>query len=320
MARKAIAVDHSITMWGPPATGKTTFLAALSIALLQRGSAWRVRGMDQHSTDRLIELTRGLTRERAFPRGTVGIAHYRWALHGRLMRRVKGRWPWPRRREVDITIRLDLVDSQGELAHMKRRGAQADLISNLMNSSAIIFLYDPIREAINDGEAFDHTFGVLQQMAQLAADFPEGKLPHYVAVCVTKFDEMKVFKTAEELDLLVYDLDPPEFPRVDACDARELFGALLKVQPDGDAGLVLNLLEQNFRPERIKYFITSAIGFYVDARTGKFNPKNYQNHLYDPDNPRQSRIRGAIHPINVVEPLLWITDVLTEETEAVTGT
>lgn len=312
MPPRDISADHSITMWGPPATGKTTFLAALSIALLQRGSDWSVRGMDQESTDKLIELTRGLTRERSFPQGTVGIAHYRWALYGRLVRRVKGRW-FSRLREQDIRIRLDLVDSQGELAGTKRRdrGAQADLINNLMNSSAIIFLYDPIRESVNDGDAFDHTFGVLQQMAQLAADLPDGRLPHHVAVCVTKFDEMKVFKTAEELDLLVYDPDPPEFPRVDEEDAREFFAALLKVQPDGDAELVLNLLEQNFRQDRIKYFITSAIGFYVDARTGRFNPKNYQNHLHDPANPRKSRIRGAIHPINVVEPLVWITDKLT---------
>ena len=77
-----------------------------------------------------------------------------------------------------------------------------------------MFIFDPIREFAK-GDAFDHTFGMVVQLARRLADSPDfdGRLPHYVAVCVTKFDEIRVFETAEKLDLLVTDPDDPyEFP------------------------------------------------------------------------------------------------------------
>jgi len=302
--------DQSITMWGPPATGKTTFLAALSIALIRHGNQWAVKGVDKESTEKLIELTMTLIKDRSFPPATQGIAHYKWALHGQVKRKFKRRWFGWQLRDHPVRLRLDLVDSAGLLTSPNKdhRSAQDGLINNLMNSSAIIFLYDPIRE-VDDGDAFGHTFGVLQQMAQRAPDSPGERLPHYVAVCVTKFDEIRVLATAGKLGLLSYEeLGGP--PQVAEEDARDLFAGLLKVQPDGDADLVLNLLEQNFHRDRIKYFITSAIGFYVD-RNGRFDHDDFQNHLQDPNEPRRTRIRGPIHPINVVEPLVWLTEKLT---------
>jgi hypothetical protein len=309
--------EHSITMWGPPATGKTTFLAALSIALIRHGSVWRVNGVDEASTDTLIKLTMGLATDRCFPPATVGIAHYRWALDGRLMRKIPRRWFGSRLAEQDVRIPLNLVDSQGRLVGRQREGsAQADLVKNLNSSSAIVFLYDPIRE-FDRGDAFDHTFGVLKQMSQQLAGSPGEKLPHYVAVCVTKFDEIRIISTAEKLGLISDDPDLPGYPRVADEDARELFGELSRIPHDSDADLVLNLLEQNFHHDRIKYFITSAIGFYIDPRAGVFDPDNYQNHLPDPDDRKsgqsQSRIRGPIRPINVVEPVLWLADKITSE-------
>lgn len=87
---------HGITMRGAPTTGKTTFLAALSIALIRRGSAWRVKGLDSESNELLIDLTVGLTKDQLFPDGTIGIAHYRWALDGKRQRRIR-RWLFWRR-------------------------------------------------------------------------------------------------------------------------------------------------------------------------------------------------------------------------------
>jgi hypothetical protein len=264
--------NHSITLWGPSGTGKTTFLAALSIALIRLGSVWHVTGADEDSTQRLIELTMGLTTDRSYPPGTIGIAHYRWVLDGQLTRRVRRRGFGSRLAKQDVRIGLDLVDSFGELISSKARdrGLRSDIIKNLINSNAIIFLYDPITE-VDRADAFDHTFGVLQQLARQARGGAGTRLPHYVAVCVTKFDEIRVLATADKLGLLAYDGDPPGFPKVSDDDARDFFIELCKVHPDGDAEMVVNLLEQEFRPERIKYFITSAIGFYVDGRTGRFS-------------------------------------------------
>ena len=69
MAPTPEPADYSITMWGAPATGKTTFLAALSIALIRFGSVWCVNGADEASTDMLIRLTTGLATDRCFPPG-----------------------------------------------------------------------------------------------------------------------------------------------------------------------------------------------------------------------------------------------------------
>jgi hypothetical protein len=302
-------------MWGPPSTGKTTFLAALSVALIRRGPVWRVIGENDDSTNRLIELTMGLTEAREFPRATVGIGHYRWAIDGRLPRRVPRRWFGSRLEEQDVRINLDLVDPQGGLASSSRRDrtAQGDLIENLQRSNGIVFLFDPIRE-FDYSDAFEHTFGMLEQLSQRTPGRPGRRLPHHVAVCVTKFDEVRVLATADKLGLLDYDIEPPGFPRVADEDARELFAELCNVSRNGNAELVLNLLEQHFRSDRIRYFITSAIGFYVDPRKGRFDPDDYQNRVQpDPAKPQEARVRGAIYPINVVEPLLWLTEKLARE-------
>ena len=309
------AASQSLTMWGPPSTGKTTFLAALSVALIRRGPVWRVVGDSEDSARRLIELTTALTDAREFPPATEGIGHYRWTLHGRVKRRDKRQW-WfgTRLKDEDVSFSLNLVDPQGKLASssMQDRSAQGDLVANLESSNGIIFLFDPIRE-FERSDAFEHTFGVLEQLAQRGKNRPGKRLPHYVAVCMTKFDEVKVIATAEKLGLLDYDTEPPGFPRVADQDARELFAELCNVSRNGNAELVLPLLEQHFQPDRIRYFITSAIGFYVDPRKGRFDPDDYQNRVQpDPANP-EARIRGAIYPINVVEPVLWLSQKLAGE-------
>ena len=73
-------------MWGPPSTGKATFLAALSIAFDRQWDNynWRVTGADEASSIKLINLTNALTQDRCFPNATQGIEHNRWVLMGRV--------------------------------------------------------------------------------------------------------------------------------------------------------------------------------------------------------------------------------------------
>ena len=303
-------LEHSIAMWGAPSSGKTTFLAALSIALTKWGKGWNVVGADEASSNKLIALTTPLTHEHAFPLATSGIEGFRWLLVGRITRTIS-RWFRTERYEETVKIFLDLADPAGEIAGPSRaeRGERVDLIDNLERARGIVFIFDPIRES-ETGDTFEHTFGVLKQLTQRMIDSPEfsdGLLPHYVAVCVTKFDEIRVFRTAEKLNLLMADpADPLGLPRVADEDARELFVQLCNVSQSGNADMVHKTLEQHFRPERIKYFVTSAIGFYVDPRKGVYDPDDIQNLLPDTNNPNMPRIRGAVHPINVMEPLLWL--------------
>lgn len=305
-------LQPGIAMWGAPSSGKTTLLAALSIALNRQRGGWNVTGADPASVQKLAEFTTSLTRDRTFPQPTFGIDSYSWILNGLVSGTERaGRW---RRNLLKIPVRisLDLVDASGEIGGPDQAtfSIRDEFVENLANCRGIVFIFDPVRE-FHKGDAFDHTFGMLVQLAgqlEAAKNFFHGRLPHYVAVCVTKFDEPRVLETANRLNMSEIDpADTYEFPRVDDEDAQEFFAKLCSVSGSGNGEMVLNALEQYFMPERIKYFITSAIGFYVDPRIGKYDPDDPMN-LLPADPPAQPvpRIRGTIHPINVVEPLMWL--------------
>ena len=150
--------EHSVAMWGAPTSGKTTFLAALNIALTRQVEDWKVIGADEASTDKLVSLTTSLARDRKFPKATAGIERYRWILIGRASRAVPRRWFGATQRQESVKIGLDLVDASGELSAPDRpsRGVRGDLINNLERSRGIVFLFDPIREFNKGGRVRLH--------------------------------------------------------------------------------------------------------------------------------------------------------------------
>jgi hypothetical protein len=103
-----------------------------------------------------------------------------------------------------------------------------------------------------------------------------------------------------------FDVDEPTFPRVPEEDAQEFFERLIRLSKSDNASLIMPLIKQAFHEERVRFFVTSAIGFYVGA-SRVFNPEDYQNHVPgDLQRGVPDRIRGGIYPINVVEPVLWL--------------
>jgi energy-coupling factor transporter ATP-binding protein EcfA2 len=306
--------QHSIAMWGPPGSGKTTFLAALSVALNRNGGlGWRIQGWDENSEKQLIRMNHQLISGRTFPRATVGIEEFSWVLSGpprNARRKLFRKAP-----EENVRVRLDLVDAQGEIAGPEMKFTQRDeLIDGLVRSRGIVYIFDPMRES-DDGDAFDHTFGMLVQLARRMDEQGGGRgarLPHYVAVCITKFDVPPVLMTAQRMGLIVPSDDDHEFPRVPDYEARDLFERLCSVSGSGNAEMVIHSLEQYFDPRRIRYFVTSAIGFYLGG-AGKFDGDDPNNLLLmeeiDPRlGAKRTRIRGPVHPINVVEPIFWLID------------
>jgi hypothetical protein len=311
---------RSIAMWGPPSSGKTTFLAALSIALTRHNHGWRLRGANEASEQVLISMTKELTRDQAFPEATAGIEYYNWVLEGNFSSQ---RTRWFRRGESGqtVSVGLDLVDATGEITDPERMGysVRQELLDDLINSNGIVYIFDPMRE-FAEGDAFDHTYGMLIQLARLKATQPGwtgGRLPHYVAVCVTKFDEVPVYEAARAMNLIVDDPDDPHrFPRVRDDEARDLFVRLCEASGSGNAEMVINALEQYFRPERIKYFVTSAIGFYLNPRKRVFDEEDWQNVLPSEvvgdregssgEKRHPPKIRGGVYPINIVEPVIWL--------------
>lgn len=303
-------LDKGITMWGATATGKTSFLAALHTALVDQRTGWRLRGEDRASTRELVTLTHTLVNKRTFPEATVNLRDFHWSLVGRVPA-TEWRWYGPRRRDTDVVIPMPVIDVAGEVADAEQRqGPKVTerFVDNLANSTGIVFFYDPIRE-YEVGDAFQHTFGVLTELdGQLK---PHGRLPHHVAVCVTKFDDPRMLDAAQRMGVVDYDTAPPYFPRVLERDAREFFSRVCAVSRTETARRVLGHLEETFEPSRIRYFVTSAIGFYVDPVVGIFNPDDCQQHIPQSAGNGKSRVRGDVRPINVVEPIIWLGNKLT---------
>lgn len=301
-------------MWGAPGSGKTTFLAALDIALKRRHYGFNMAGVTDASVNLLIEMTDRLIVKREFPPMTGAIDYFEWELF-RNRQQAAGSFAaavpaGPNR------ITLSLADPSGELARPERRTdpERKKLIDDLADSDGILFMFDPIRE-FEVGDAFSTTNGLLHQLTAAVAskdrDKFDGTLPQKVAICVTKFDEPKVLATAKKLGILRRNPhDPYHLPWVHEHDALRLLSALTFVSGSGDGEMLLNALEQSF-PGRVQFFVTSAVGFYVNPATGRFDeddPQNLVKTMAGLSKSGESRIRGALHPINVVEPILWLSE------------
>lgn len=292
-------------MWGAPGTGKTTFLGSLDIALNRRDYGLTMTGANPASVELLIEMTEIINDRHEFPPATQSIDTFKWNLYT-----VR-----PRSSTQPPRITLKLTDPSGELMKSAQRTNpnRKKLIDEIVDSDGILFMFDPISE-FERGDAFSTTNGLLKELMGAYDSNDQitfnGTLPHYVAVCITKFDEPRVLETARALDILRRDpKDPHGTPWVHNHDARKLFNSLAQVSASGDGEMTLNLLNTHFDPQRIEYFVTSAVGFYVDPRTRKFDFDNPQNLVKDrAGNAKSARIRGPVRPINIVEPVLWLSE------------
>lgn len=295
-----------LTVWGAPSTGKTTFLAALNLALDTHDEGWRVIGGDEASADMLSKFERALVKDRVFPEATPRPELYRWELHGTVPRKVKISRFKSRMMDQPVVIPLELVDAPGGAADPISAGAARSraLFENMEQSTGLAFFFDPVRE-LERRDAFEHTNSVINSVSQRMHDrlLPGGQLPHHVAICVTKFDELPLVTSAQRLDMIDY--DARGVPSVPAEDAREFLMEICKQFGDRSPERVLGRLERHFVPSRIKYFITSAIGFYVGPQTGRCDMSDFQNHI-PPSPGRPAGIRGDVVPVNVAEPILWL--------------
>ena len=303
--------EPGIAMLGATGSGKSTFLGALQIALLKQHRDWRVWCRDPASRRALVEMNTALTSEGRFPLTTMGIDIFDWILSGKVER--TGHRRSSRSYEENVELALKLTDPTGELSRPDQVGLQPreQLVDHVAKSRGILYMFDPIRE-FNRGDAYDKTYSLLMDLIAAVAEDPDfdGRLPHHVAVCVTKFDDPRVFKTAESLGMLVWDEhDPLGFPRVHESDARDLMHSLCKVSRNGMGEVVPQLLEQYFHPDRISYFVTSAVGFMLNKRTRVFDGQDTEN-VYRIESG-ESLVRGPVNPINVVEPILWLVRQMT---------
>ena len=102
-------------------------------------------------------------------------------------------------------------------------GTEDSLMDSMAGCDGLLLLFDPIREW-QRGDAYNYFQGTLLRIAQrrmAGGTRPGSKLPHYVAVCVTKFDEPDVYRRARINGYRSFATDDPAmFPRVREEDGR----------------------------------------------------------------------------------------------------
>jgi TIR domain len=304
-----IHLAREIGLWGPPASGKTCFLAALNTAVAQASPAWSIAGADEASTAKLSELTASMVRRREFPLATQGIEGFLWVMTGELEFNVR-RGIRHRRGRVPVQLDLSILDVGGEAffdANMDMSFSN-DMVDNLAACDGIIFFFDPEREAAC-GDAIEHfqkAVARLEQRLQISGGLDGSRLPHHLAVCVAKFDEPSVFDAAKEGGHLVMRPDDRHMlPRVADERAEDFFKQLCRRSSTGSSSLLYHAIKRYFHPARTRYFAVSSVGFYLNPSM-HFDIDDYYNLAPTPAHARRPMLRGDIYPINVLEPFIWL--------------
>jgi hypothetical protein len=328
-----------VGLWGASQSGKTTFISSLFLATGRiESNEVRIRGNNSVSTDFLIRNTRTLNDKRRFPEPTIARQPLSWTIQMLVPSR-RVRWfarsflPGSLRRRpfllrdgglVPFDFNVDVQDVGG-FEHDAVREAEGgrldiagdgdaapgtDIAAYFATCQGLLLLIDPIRE-LKDGDAYNFFFGTLLRLAQ-EQPVPAGKrLPHYVAVCVTKFDDPVVYEFGRDHGLISYrDDDPAMLPRVHPDETEPFIEQLFRGMPKSDVDLLVGGLRQYFYPHHIRYYVSSAVGFYIGDH-GMFNVLDYKNVAEDGDG--KPFIRGQIRPINVAEPLLWLGEMIAAE-------
>ncbi|GLY50784.1 hypothetical protein [Lentzea sp. NBRC 102530] len=336
--RPAPPTQLRLGLWGPPGSGKTTYLAALKLATMRRAEGvgnWIMSGLDDESTRFLQESTDQLTHQRTFPRATSTDKSMLFRFTGE--REVTRRNRFGRKvvEMEPISFELDVLDvpggrydsdrlSQGgeqqkqdlgfgddEVVETERLHAPAmspveqenQLLDHLQMCHGIVYLFDPERDSV-EHDAFRYFHPVLDKLTERVMSqvhFNRARLPHHVAVCVTKFDQPNIYRQAQLKGYTLMDGEPPYLPRVPNESAGEFF-AMLCADPQSNTDLVEKGLRQYF--STLNYFITSSIGFYVAGN--RFRAQDSLNVERVNAGPDGFRIKGRVYPINVLEPLLWL--------------
>ena len=317
-----------IALLGAPASGKTTYLAALRLAVSSADSSvgrWMMYPANETSSQAMTRWSHDLITEHRFPVTTLPWEPVRleWQFVGDLAGSRFERRPWWRRRrgELESRFKLDLIDVGGELYRpgVDEIRATSAALDHFANAQGIIYLFDPINYVSTRDPAAYLREIVSERLRSVVR--PGRYLPHHVSVCITKFDDPAVFRLARQMGLVTSGADG--MPRVRDEDAERFFDELcmrrfrseLDEHDQRSAQSVRDVIRQVFHPDRIRYFVTSSIGFPTEPPTNdkadvRLNPDGFANY-YERD--VQPTIRGPVHPINVLEPLIDLQQRITRK-------
>jgi hypothetical protein len=341
----APGAGQNIGLWGAPGSGKTTFLGALYSAVLESSLDLRLVGVDDESTSFITSMTNQLDR-RAFPPATDAVRSFAWRLSMTSVRQVPRTFTRGRRtetvwesRRIAQQVTIEMRDAPGRVWGSdddednaatapppdparesprlvlpetgpspvaqpgQVRPPEEDVIDHLSGCTGMILLVNPVRER-KDGSAFRYFQATLGKVAQrkLSGD---ARLPHSIAVCMTMFDDPEVFSFAQRGRYLVPGQIGESFPRIANDRAEEFLMSFCGTSNESNIDRFAKAIKRFFYEERVRFYVSSNIGFYIDRARGAFDYGDYQNTVQPPN--QRNRIRGRITPVNVLEPILWLS-------------
>jgi GTPase SAR1 family protein len=316
----------NVALAGPAASGKTTFLLGILNGSPDAKTYGSWAAIPPYSSSALAEHLYAAARQHAFPDATTFPTDETWIIAGTYppapprkgFRLSRGTAPETGR---EVRFNLQVVDSPGH--NLLTMPTQS--IEMLSQSDGLVLLFDPTlmmpaaELQLTDGtKAAEPMQNYLQRTLPnlLRRQLDQGgsaKLPHHLAVCVSKFDDPAVYETARRLGLV--DREHDGQPRVaSGADAHQLFKALCRTSVEPNDQWLPALIEQYFVRDRISYHVVSSIGFYMDPDRG------FVDHDYVNVDARDGRsyIR-RLAPANVWEVLIDLSDAVrrTKAAEAV---
>ncbi|MEV1054173.1 hypothetical protein [Streptomyces sp. NPDC049887] len=320
------APESTITLWGGMGSGKSTLLAALSRAVQDpMYGRWSMWPEDHASKKFLSDLAHILYRDRTFPMATLTEQRpVRFTLAGdltgtRFSRAGRRRWRRGADRGRDLTeFKVTLRDLPGEAFDLHSQTGAAlggKLIKDLGASRAMVYVVDPVREwqvngddgpvgddARQNADFFTDVLAGVATEVNMRGERQGNLLPHSIAVCLAKFDDDRVFRFACEQGNVRLN---PRTGQPEVMDAKRLFDGLCQAFPHGSLREIKQQIELFFAPERVGYFVCSAVGFWVDPERGfDFENPSLVNPVDD-----AVRFVAPPQPVNILEPFLFLRGV-----------
>lgn len=290
-------LDLQIGLWGPTQCGKTTYLAALGLAAMQareQHGRWTIAGSDQDSDDFLVRSIDALLDKR-FPDATQTVDNYHWQVSGDVrgtrLQRLFGSGS-------RVNFGLRVLDGPGgtfDAVNPALEEQREKVLAHFFQCDGLIYLHDRFR-----ADSRKYVVGIAQrlwsEMTRRKRTTKDDWLPHHLAVCVTKFDDQRVFNDALERGFVIVPGDPDDqydFP--EPADPKEYFETIAHER-------IVEAINQKFEPARTNHFATSAIGF----RTGGDGRVSYDSTSNAAVFDGETRIIDEPRPLNVLEPLIWL--------------
>lgn len=284
--------DVRIGIWGATGSGKTMFLVVLRDAGLKK--QWKIVP-DPASHQFTMESTDALKRGQ-FQTGTVEESKYSFSMGYDVETTVEEGMIFKKKRIVKRHQAFKLVVHDYPGVAFQNSSETFDKIGDFLAScDGILYLFDPTLEQTAEGNGF-YFDGPLLRMEQATPDEKRqsGRLPTWIAVCVTKYDEIEILEKLKNSGHIVRHGGP--LPGAPVVSPPSSAFRLLASESIPDQ------LDTHFLPGRIAYFGTSAIGFY--SKDGQRVAEDDSYNLVHTLNG--ARLRGPHRPINVLEPLEWL--------------